>query len=233
MPLQRVERISVVDQICDSIKKSIADGSLSEGEKLEPESHLAELFGVNRFTVRLALQKLSTLGLIETKVGEGSFVKSASIKQYVKEMWVFWDEDIREEDVARLRYLIETDSIVLASKNATEIECQELQRCLSCYNKLLSEVKKNVDNQIIIDLVEADLDFHMQIVRMSHNQLYEEVYTMIRELVKGHIQSHIDFVKLNAQNGEVPEDVMHKQAYEAIINQDPEAGKRFANRLNS
>ncbi len=233
MPLQRVEKISAVDQICESIKQSIADGSLSLGEKLESEGHLAELFGVNRFTVRLALQKLSALGLIETKVGEGSYIKSASIKQYVREMRVFWDGDIREEDVARLRSLIETDSIALAIENATEAECRELQQCLSRYNKLLSEVGKGDDDQIIVELVKADLDFHMQIVRMSHNRLYVEVYTMVKELVKGHIENHIASVKMNAQNGKVHEDIMHKKAYEAIINQDPEASKLFGIRLSS
>lgn len=231
MALQRVEKISAVDQICDSIKRSIAEGTLTPGEKLTSEGQLAEIFGVNRFTVRLALQKLSALGLIETRVGEGSFVRSASIKQYVREMRMFWDESIQESDVARLRCLLESDSILLATENATEEERQELERLLYQYNELLAQVIHTKDDQAVVDLVRADLDFHMQIIRMSHNQLYVEIYTMVRELVKNHIQSHITAVRENARrgkNGATCEDITHKRAYEAIVNRDPEAGALYA-----
>ena len=233
MPLQRVEKISAVDQICDSVKQSIADGSLSPGEKLMSEGQLAEIFGVNRFTVRLALQKLSTLGLIETRVGEGSFVKTASLKQYVKEMWVLWGKNIPSKDIARMRYLIETDSIVLAIERAAPEECQVLGEYLQRYSDLLSKVDGDSDEQTIWDLIKADLDFHMQIVQMSHNQLYVEVYIMIRELVKGHIRGRINAVKESAKKGKSSEDTMHRYAYEAIVNHNVEAGKRYGDLMKS
>ena len=76
----KIRRLSVVDQVSDSIKQSLLDQVWKEGDKLPSEGELAEYYGVNRLSVRMALQKLSTLGLIETRVGEGSFVAHFSVQ---------------------------------------------------------------------------------------------------------------------------------------------------------
>ena len=61
---QKITRMSVVDQVCASIKQDIADGVWKAGDKIPSEGEFAEMFGVNRLSVRMALQKLSTLGII-------------------------------------------------------------------------------------------------------------------------------------------------------------------------
>ena len=62
----KIRRLSVVDQVSDSIKQSLLDQVWKEGDKLPSEGELAEYYGVNRLSVRMALQKLSTLGLCQT-----------------------------------------------------------------------------------------------------------------------------------------------------------------------
>ena len=229
MTLKRITRKSTVDQICDSIKESVVDGTFKPGDKLSSEGELAETFGVNRFTVRLALQKLSTLGLVETRVGEGSFVKSPSMKQYVREMQIFWDKGITIDEIRRLRSLIETDSIVLASERADEEEKQTLGACLETYTSLLNRVVNGeTDDALLGDLMKADLAFHFQTVRMSHNRLYIEIYTMIRELIRSHIQTHIDLIRKNAEEGKIHEDTLHRAAYEAIVHSDRQAAEQYA-----
>ena len=42
-------------------KQDIADGVWKTGDKIPSEGELAEIFGVNRLSVRMALQKLSAL----------------------------------------------------------------------------------------------------------------------------------------------------------------------------
>ena len=82
----KIRRLSVVDQVSDSIKQSLLDQVWKEGDKLPSEGELAEYYGVNRLSVRMALQKLSTLGLIETRVGEGSFVAHFSVQPIFSEL---------------------------------------------------------------------------------------------------------------------------------------------------
>ena len=75
----KITHISAVEQVCESLKQSILAEEWQVGEKLPSESSLAELYGVNRLTVRMALQKLNTLGVVETKVGEGTYMKKFSL----------------------------------------------------------------------------------------------------------------------------------------------------------
>ena len=65
----QIKKQSTSDIVCDYIKENFLNGHWGCNQKLPSESELAQLFGVNRSTVRTALQKLSVLGFIETRVG--------------------------------------------------------------------------------------------------------------------------------------------------------------------
>ena len=53
----KIVKVSIVDQVCDAVKKDIMNGTWKAGEKIPSESELAEQFGVNRLSVRMALHR--------------------------------------------------------------------------------------------------------------------------------------------------------------------------------
>lgn len=61
--------------IADAIKERIADGQYRPGQKIPPIRQMTESFGVNKATVHKAFELLKRQGLIENKVGSGSFVR--------------------------------------------------------------------------------------------------------------------------------------------------------------
>jgi GntR family phosphonate transport system transcriptional regulator len=61
-------------QIVRTIEQEIADGSHTPGGRLPTEAQMAVRFGVNRHTVRRALEELSRAGLVRVEQGRGSFV---------------------------------------------------------------------------------------------------------------------------------------------------------------
>jgi GntR family phosphonate transport system transcriptional regulator len=61
-------------QIARAIETDIADGTLAPGARLQTEAQLSAHFGVNRHTVRRALEELSRSGLVRVEQGRGSFV---------------------------------------------------------------------------------------------------------------------------------------------------------------
>lgn len=63
--------------VVDQILSSIQDGSLKAGERMPSEAKLAELTGVGRTSVREALAALRLMGVVETRVGAGSFVAAS------------------------------------------------------------------------------------------------------------------------------------------------------------
>ena len=67
-------------QVEHQIREAILRGEFSQGDKLPPETELAQQFGVSRPTVREALGSLVAAGLIRKipGVAGGSFVKSVT-----------------------------------------------------------------------------------------------------------------------------------------------------------
>ncbi|MGW8114005.1 FadR/GntR family transcriptional regulator [Caproicibacterium sp. NSD3] len=220
----KISRISLVDQVCASIKQDIVDGIWKAGDKLPSESDFADAFGVNRLSVRMALQKLSTLGIIETRVGEGSFVQDFSLKPMLSEISVFYESKDRYNDVQQLRSLLEYECMRLAILSATNAEKEELHNALIHYNDLALKYNLDVDNEDALKrLVDADFNFHYKIIKMSHNRLYKDVYFMVQQLIRSHITQLVSArAHRRAEAGLPPlgESDTHNKIYKCIIDSD-------------
>lgn len=60
--------------VMHSLLQDVRQGRYAAGSRLPPERELARAFGVSRPVVREALLALDVLGLVETRVGSGSYV---------------------------------------------------------------------------------------------------------------------------------------------------------------
>lgn len=220
----QIRKISVVDQVCDAIKGYIADGTWKEGDKLPSEASLSDTFGVNRLSVRLALQKLSTLGIIETKVGDGSYVKKFSLQPYLKEIGTLYSGKDEQDDIKQFRSLIESDSLRLAAQFRTEEELAELKSRLDIYNECSRRYAADLENEQKLDeLVESDLNFHNEIIAMTHNRVYMDVYAMVRTAIRRHIKTLLSSrMHRRVQDGLplVTQNDTHIKMYEAVRDQD-------------
>jgi GntR family transcriptional regulator len=61
-------------QIAEDLRQQIESGKLAPGQQLRTELELREHYGASRNTVRDAIKWLMTLGLVETRPGQGTFV---------------------------------------------------------------------------------------------------------------------------------------------------------------
>jgi GntR family transcriptional regulator, phosphonate transport system regulatory protein len=66
-------------QVADGIERGIADGTYPSGEKLPGETEIAELYRVNRHTVRRALATLAERGLVRAERGSGTYVEAPKL----------------------------------------------------------------------------------------------------------------------------------------------------------
>lgn len=73
--LRRVQRRSVPDEVADQLTDVIVTGEVAAGERLPSERDLADRLGVSRPTVRAALTRLASIGLVQTRQGGGSEVQ--------------------------------------------------------------------------------------------------------------------------------------------------------------
>lgn len=77
--LDRQSPIPLRDQLVAAIRSRIESGAWHEGTRLLSSRDLAEQLGVNRTTVVECYAQLGSLGLIESGVGRGTFVRSRSV----------------------------------------------------------------------------------------------------------------------------------------------------------
>src|SRR5687767_12803928 len=75
---EMLTRNSLQEQVGFHIEEMITSGQLQVGDRLPSEIEMARQFDVHRSTVREALRVLAQRGLIEMKVGSGSYVSRVS-----------------------------------------------------------------------------------------------------------------------------------------------------------
>lgn len=82
MDFRKIESSKLYIQIAEQIMDRVRDGRLPCGTKLPPERELAVQMGVSRPSVREALIALELLGVVEIRIGQGTFVvgNSASLE---------------------------------------------------------------------------------------------------------------------------------------------------------
>src|SRR5690554_2207647 len=127
MIIKPIRKTHVTEEVFLQMKQMIIDKNWKPGDKLPSEHELCELFGVSRGTIRNALQKLATLDLIETRVGEGSFIKEIDNTAPLNSLLptVYFEDDI--EAILEFRREIETGTAALAATKANKEDIKELR----------------------------------------------------------------------------------------------------------
>lgn len=69
-------------QIYDALKEAISVGEYRSGQRLPTESELVRTFNTSRVTVNRALRELQLAGLIDRRVGSGSYVCASATLDY-------------------------------------------------------------------------------------------------------------------------------------------------------
>lgn len=83
LQLDRTSPIPLYFQIAEKLKRSIEDGTLQPGDRLDNELDLTERLGVSRPTVRQAVQRLVEQGFVVRKRGLGTVVQAPRILRSV------------------------------------------------------------------------------------------------------------------------------------------------------
>lgn len=74
-------QVPVYIQIHDQIKNQIETGVWKVGDRLPSERELAVTFGVSRMTLRQAIQTLADEGILERKIGSGTYVANEKVQE--------------------------------------------------------------------------------------------------------------------------------------------------------
>ncbi|EIJ79242.1 regulatory protein GntR HTH [Bacillus methanolicus PB1] len=141
----------------------IESNGLKPGDKILSERELSERLNVGRSSVREALRALELLGLIETRRGEGTFIRDFRGHQLVELLSTFILQDERaKRDVSETKYLIEIDCLRL-------ILLKFDQEKLSNFSNWAKSSKFNDD------------DFFLKIVQLAQNYLFIRIWMILKD----------------------------------------------------
>ncbi|MCG8485733.1 MAG: GntR family transcriptional regulator, partial [Clostridia bacterium] len=119
---KKIKQIPAYEQIFEYMRNAIKENQWKIGEKIPSEIELSNEFGVNRLTVRMALQRLNSMGLVETRTGDGTYVKQFNFRDYIDNITDFYMTPDLINKVTAFRRAVELECAKLAIQEATEEE---------------------------------------------------------------------------------------------------------------
>lgn len=177
MALKKVQRTSVSDQAYDILVKKITNGEWKAGEKIPAEIELAKQLGISRVSLKIALQKLNTLGVTETRVGEGTFVCDFSLKSLFSELFRSNIFGLDHNKINEFRVLIEYCAMRLAVLNPPN------PAALARLNEVLASMAESVQSGDDDTYHNLHYNFHRLICEMGKNELFLQLYDSISEVM--------------------------------------------------
>jgi DNA-binding FadR family transcriptional regulator len=153
--------VPVTDQAIAKIKDLIISGEFTAGAKLPREQDLAARLGLSRNSLREAVRALSLIGVLDTRVGDGTYVTSLEADVLLTGMGFVGDllEGRTLLEVHQVRRILEPVATGLAATRLTEDDFIALEACL----KRMDEADADQG------FVDADAEFHRIIVNASGN----------------------------------------------------------------
>ena len=170
-----IKKTRVAEEVADRIRVLMLDGTFPAGEPLPSERHLAERFGVSRGSIRDALRTLETIGLLETRHGQGTFPHELSVDRLVAPLAsvMAYRSDLQDE-LVDVRRMFEPAVARFAAQRATEEDLADLQSILDTQRQ-----KVKTGQSAIVE----DTAFHAILARATRNRVVMSIMATLNDLL--------------------------------------------------
>lgn len=171
MPAIRQRRL--YEQIAEKIERYIADENFAAGDRLPPERELAQQLGVSRPSVREAMIALDVAGIVDVRVGSGTYVRASLGIPVFARQTDDMGPGIREQFFARK--IIEPALAELAAETITPDEIDALEQMVDEAEKLFT---RNEPGD------EYDFAFHVNLAEASRHSMLAGLVRSLWEMRK-------------------------------------------------
>ena len=215
--------MKVSDKVVQSLRILIEHNNMQVGDRLPAERKLCEQLSVSRSSLREAIQQLTSLGILQSRGGAGTFLQQLSSNwsqhQIVQPLSHLIDQDPAYRfDVQEARIVLEGGTAWYAAQRATPEDLLNIRRC---YEQISHSQGLGNDDQA----AQADAKFHLAIAEASHNlvliQMMRSLFDLLQfNVVLGRRKVYSEprrFDQLHLQ---------HHQVMAAIERRDPEAARK-------
>jgi GntR family transcriptional repressor for pyruvate dehydrogenase complex len=201
----RIEKKSIADRVFDSLRKEILKQTFQVGDKLPSEGSLSRQFGVSKASVKMALQRLATLGLIETRVGQGSFVREFDPNDYLSLLQEFLFSSSNVVQMSEYRFFMEMVSTRLAIKRGTPENFSKMENIIDQMEEAARQNNMELEGKL-------DYQFHLEICKATGNEIFVLAYEIIGKMIR----RHSEFAKQKYSHNFTEGEQVHRRLMEAI-----------------
>ncbi len=175
----------LADHVVEKLLALAQARGLQPGQRLPAERQLAEELGVSRTSVREAIQRLTSQGVLVARQGDGTYLQSAASADWlqgaVAPLTQLLDADPHYRyDVLETREALEVSTAGLAAQRAT---AQDKDRIRHAFDVMM-EHQQSGHAELA---ARADAQFHLAIAEASHNvvlvQVMHSLFTVVLSTV--------------------------------------------------
>jgi DNA-binding FadR family transcriptional regulator len=229
--LKPIKKKSVRGQVFLQLRDQILRRTWPPGSKLPSENELAKSMGVSRVSVREGIQHLVSLGILETRHGEGTFVRELEGGQVhfssLIPLLVLDDIDILQ--VLEYRRIVEKGVAALAAERATDQDLAEME---AAYEQMV----RSQDD--VAEFARADLEFHLVLSKATCNPVIIKVNNVLRTILEISMENIVTTLKMvdglhyhrliidaiSARDAQAAESIMQEHVDRTIVRLKAEAG---------
>jgi GntR family transcriptional repressor for pyruvate dehydrogenase complex len=175
LPISAVRRVRAYEEVVSQLQDLMQRRALKPGDRLPTERELADRFRVSRATIRQALSVLQAMGLVESRVGDGTFARADTQALTVTALAsVLHAAPAGLAEQLELRRLLEPQVARLAAERVEEADLAEMRRCIAAQERR---------HRAGAPFVEEDAAFHLAIARATKNSLVVRMVESIHQLL--------------------------------------------------
>src|SRR5439155_3332295 len=170
-----IKKARVAEEIADRIRVLILDITFPAGRPLPGERLLAARFGVSRGSIRDALRMLETIGLLESRHGQGTFARELDVNRLVAPLAsvLTYRHDLRDE-LLDVRRMFEPAVARAAALRVTNDDLADLQRIVDTQRR-----KVKTGGSTIVE----DTAFHAVLARATRNRAVMRIMETLNNLL--------------------------------------------------
>jgi GntR family transcriptional repressor for pyruvate dehydrogenase complex len=207
MNLKPIKPKRISDQVFEQIRELIFKGDFKAGQQILPERELAQSMAVSRTSVRNAINKLVTMGLLEHRQGQGTFVSSPGNRTGNPLAAAMATDEATFGDLLEVRMGLECNAAMLAAQRATDSD-------LKAIRKSLEEMEQDLESTDRIG-TEPDAAFHMAVSFSTKNPVLIHLMRNFYDFLFIGIKKNLTHMYMDRTSLEAVI-VQHRAIFEAI-----------------
>jgi GntR family transcriptional regulator, transcriptional repressor for pyruvate dehydrogenase complex len=171
-----IPRTTLTAAAFEQLISYVVNGSWKAGDRIPPERELCQQLGIARTSLREALKAMELIGMLDSRVGDGTFVCPRTEFLSRPLLWAFTGTDHNElQDIMEARTIIEENLAGLAAERGSDEDIASIGQAVQMMRDSIARGDS---------ILEADMAFHMAICNAARNEVLQNAVQLLRNLMR-------------------------------------------------